>query len=209
MAAEPGPAPDWAADTTAARPAADTPSGPSSTPPPGPSSTPPPAPSSAPRGFAGWRGRRPFWGGLLVVLAGSEILFTEKAPMRMVIRIGMLGLAGYIVPALMVLCGLLLIFHPVQRVFYSLIAVLATLGSWVTSNLGGFFVGLLLGLIGSSLAFGWLPDQPRRRRLLRRESGPGTDRAAGSAAGSVTGSATDGGPAGGAERGPAPEATPA
>ncbi|GLW57921.1 DUF6114 domain-containing protein [Kitasatospora phosalacinea] len=193
MAAEPGPAPDRAADTTAARPAADTTSAPTSD---TTSDTP-----SAPRGFAGWRGRRPFWGGLLVALAGGEILFTEKAPMRMVIRIGMLGLAGYLVPALMVLCGLLLIFHPVQRVFYSLIAVLATLGSWVTSNLGGFFVGLLLGLVGSSLAFGWLPDQPRRRRLLRREPRRGTDRA--------TGGGADGGPERGPERGPAPEATPA
>ncbi|MEV4560336.1 DUF6114 domain-containing protein [Kitasatospora sp. NPDC049285] len=113
-------------------------------------------------------GRRPFWGGLLVTLAGVEILLTEWAPMHMVLRIGLRGLAGYAVPALILLCGLLLIFHPVQRVFYSLLAVLATLGSWITSNLGGFFIGLLLGLVGSSLAFGWLPDQPRRRRLLRR-----------------------------------------
>ncbi|RAJ47248.1 hypothetical protein K353_00450 [Kitasatospora sp. SolWspMP-SS2h] len=180
MAAEPGPAPDRAADTTAARPA-------DTAPVPAPALTPahvsaeaaathgtPPTEAAAvppaPRGFAGWRGRRPFWGGLLIVLAGAEILFTEKAPMRMVIHIGMLGLAGYVIPTLMVLCGLLLIFHPVQRVFYSVLAVLATLGSWVTSNLGGFFIGLLLGLIGSSLAFGWLPDQPRRRRALRREA---------------------------------------
>ncbi|ROR33964.1 DUF6114 domain-containing protein [Kitasatospora cineracea] len=174
MAAEPGPAPDRAADTTAARPA-DTPATtgvPADGTGTGTAETAAETPAAAPvpRGFAGWRGRRPFWGGLLVVLAGAEILFTEKAPMRMVIRIGMLGLAGYIVPTLMVLCGLLLIFHPVQRVFYSVLAALATLGTWVTSNLGGFFIGLLLGLIGSSLAFGWLPDQPRRRRVLRREA---------------------------------------
>ncbi|MGW4809270.1 DUF6114 domain-containing protein [Kitasatospora sp. NPDC004272] len=173
MAAEPGPAPDRAADTTAARPA-DSSGGDGGAPDGGgtAAATPGPPAPPAPRGFAGWRGRRPFWGGLLVVLAGAEILFTEKAPMRMVIRIGMLGLAGYVVPALMVLCGLLLIFHPVQRVFYSVLAVLATLGTWVTSNLGGFFIGLLLGLTGSSLAFGWLPDQPRRRRLLRRTPKP-------------------------------------
>ncbi|MFC8720184.1 DUF6114 domain-containing protein [Kitasatospora sp. NPDC057198] len=175
MAAEPGPAPDRAADTTAARPAdatAEQAAASAQEPSAAPAPEQPAPEQPAPRGFAGWRGRRPFWGGLLVVLAGAEILFTEKAPMRMVIRIGMLGLAGYVIPALMVLCGLLLIFHPVQRVFYSLLAVLATLGSWVTSNLGGFFIGMLLGLIGSSLAFGWLPDQPRRRRLLRRTPQP-------------------------------------
>ncbi|MFD8595118.1 DUF6114 domain-containing protein [Kitasatospora sp. NPDC059646] len=135
---------------------------------PGPPAVDAQPPAAARTGFAGWRDRRPFWGGVLVALAGAEILFTEKAPMRMVIRIGLLGLAGYIIPILMVLCGLLLIFHPVQRLFYSLVAVLATLGSWITSNIGGFFIGLLLGLVGSTLAFGWMPDQPLSKRKARR-----------------------------------------
>ncbi|OKI96758.1 DUF6114 domain-containing protein [Kitasatospora sp. CB01950] len=160
MAAEFDSAPDRAAEhTAAARPAG----------PEHPVADAPPAPVTR-TGFAGWRDRRPFWGGLLVTLAGAEILFTEKAPMHMVIRIGLLGLGGYIVPMLMVLCGLLLIFHPVQRVFYSLVAVLATLGSWITSNIGGFFIGLLLGLVGSTLAFGWLPDQPLSKRKARRHA---------------------------------------
>ncbi|MDH6137141.1 hypothetical protein P3T37_006573 [Kitasatospora sp. MAA4] len=137
----------------------------------------PPEPSSPPPtltgagAFAAWRGRRPFWGGLLVTLAGAEILFTERAPLPVVLRIGMMGLAGYLVPTVLVLCGLLILFNPAQRLFYSILAVLLTLGTWITSNLGGFLLGLLLGLIGSSLSFGWLPDQPdrpARRGLLRR-----------------------------------------
>ncbi len=120
-----------------------------------------------------WRGRRPFWGGLLVVLGGAEILFTLKAPLPVILHIGMEGLAGYLVPAVMVLCGLLILFNPAQRLFYSILAVLASLGSWVTSNLGGFLIGMLLGVVGSCLTFGWLPDQPlrrgRQRRLDRRE----------------------------------------
>ncbi|MCX4749915.1 DUF6114 domain-containing protein [Kitasatospora sp. NBC_01287] len=123
------------------------------------------------RTFKGWRGRRPFWGGVLVTLAGGEILLTEKAPLPVVLHIGMQGLAGYLVPLILAACGLLLIFNPAQRLFYSVLAVLLTLTSWLTSNLGGFFLGLLLGLIGSTLAFGWLPAQPARRRLLRRNQG--------------------------------------
>ncbi|WP_371544796.1 DUF6114 domain-containing protein [Streptomyces sp. NBC_00554] len=121
--------------------------------------------------FRQWRAHRPFWGGLLLTLAGAEILLTEKASMKVVMHMGAQGLAGYLLPTLMVLCGLLILFNPVQRLFYSLLGILLTLGTWVTSNLGGFFVGLLLGAVGSCLAFGWLPDQePRRprRRLLRR-----------------------------------------
>ncbi|MEU3568057.1 DUF6114 domain-containing protein [Kitasatospora sp. NPDC036755] len=121
-----------------------------------------------------WRGGRPFWGGLLVTLGGAEILFTLKAPLPVILHIGMQGLAGYLVPAVMLLCGLLILFNPAQRLFYSIIAVLASLATWLTSNLGGFVIGMMLGVIGSCLTFGWLPDQPlrqgRQRRLERREA---------------------------------------
>ena len=102
-----------------------------------------------------WRHTRPFWGGLLVLLGAGEILLSERAPLPLVIHIGLQGLAGYLIPAILLLCGLLLWFHPVQKTFYSILAVLLSLGSWITSNLGGFFVGMLLGLIGGSLAFAW------------------------------------------------------
>ncbi|MCD9873107.1 DUF6114 domain-containing protein [Streptomyces guryensis] len=122
--------------------------------------------------FRGWRARRPFWGGLLLTLGGGWILLTEKASLKVVMHVGMQGLAGYLLPTVMVLCGLLTLFSPAQRVFYSIIGVLCSLGSWLTSNLGGFFIGLLLGAVGSCLAFGWLPDQEPRvsRRRRRREA---------------------------------------
>ncbi len=132
-----------------------------------------------------WRHTRPFWGGLLVTLGGIEILASERAPLPLVIHIGLQGLAGYLTPAILVICGLLLLFHPVQRVFYSLLAIVLSLGSWITSNLGGFFVGLLLGLIGGCLAFAWVRAGPPgagqeaghpaapARAIGRSGSGPG------------------------------------
>jgi uncharacterized membrane protein YeaQ/YmgE (transglycosylase-associated protein family) len=49
--------------------------------------------------------------------------------------------------------------------------VLLSLGSWITSNMGGFFIGMLLGVVGSCLTFGWLPDQePRQSRRARRRA---------------------------------------
>ncbi|MDR3083128.1 MAG: DUF6114 domain-containing protein [Streptomyces sp.] len=118
--------------------------------------------------FRQWRARRPFWGGLLLTLAGAEILLTEKASLKVVMHVGMQGLAGYLLPTVMLLCGLLILFNPAQRLFYSIIGILLSLGTWVTSNLGGFLIGLLLGATGSCLTFGWLPDQEPRRGLLRR-----------------------------------------
>ncbi|MFE9674732.1 DUF6114 domain-containing protein [Streptomyces sp. NPDC006259] len=121
--------------------------------------------------FRRWTARRPFPGGLLLVLGGAEILVTMKAPLPVILHIGAQGLAGYLLPTLMVLIGLLILFNPTQRLFYSIIGVLLSLGTWPTSNLGGFFVGLLLGVVGSCLAFGWLPDQEGRgaRRQRRKE----------------------------------------
>ncbi|MFE7931653.1 DUF6114 domain-containing protein [Streptomyces sp. NPDC057456] len=120
--------------------------------------------------FRGWRGHRPFAGGVLLVLGGAEILVTMKAPLPVILHVGMQGLAGYLLPTLMVLCGLLIIFNPTQRLFYSIIAILLSLGTWLTSNIGGFVIGLLMGAVGSSLSFGWLPDQePRSSRRQRRK----------------------------------------
>ena len=121
--------------------------------------------------FRRWRGRRPFVGGLLLVLAGCEILLTMKAPLPVILHVGMQGLAGYLLPTLMTVCGLLILFNPAQRLFYSVIAVLLSLGTWLTSNIGGFMVGIVLGVVGSCLTFGWLPDQdPRVSRRKRRKA---------------------------------------
>jgi hypothetical protein len=121
--------------------------------------------------FRRWRAARPFWGGLLLALGGAEILLTEKASLKVVMHIGMQGLAGYLLPALMLICGLLILFNPTQRLFYSICGVLLSLGTWLTSNLGGFLIGLLLGVVGSCLTFGWLPDQEPRQSRLRWRRG--------------------------------------
>ena len=56
--------------------------------------------------------------------------------------------------------GILLLFDPTHRTFYSVLAVLSAAATWLTSNLGGFVLGMFLGIIGGSLAFGW-SDAPR------------------------------------------------
>lgn len=127
----------------------------------------------AARAWRQWRYNRPFWGGLLVLVAGLEILLSERGPLPIIVHIGLQGIAGYIIPLVIVLLGVLLLFNPAQRTFYSVLAVLLALSSWITSNLGGFFVGMLLGVVGGSLAFAWrlrdgLEEPSRRRRPPRQ-----------------------------------------
>jgi hypothetical protein len=116
--------------------------------------------------FGVWRRTRPFWGGLSIICGASEILLSEHGPLQVAIHIGAKGLAGYIVPVMLLLCGILLWFNPAQRAYNSLFAMALALLSWITSNLGGFFIGMLLSLVGGALAFAWTPDserQPPRR----------------------------------------------
>lgn len=121
--------------------------------------------------FRVWRRTRPFWGGLLITCGASEILLSELGPLQVVVHIGAKGLAGYIVPVMLLLCGILIWFNPAQRAYNSLFAMVLALLSWITSNLGGFFIGMLLSLVGGALAFAWTPD-PERQPLRRPQSTP-------------------------------------
>ena len=98
---------------------------------------------------------------MLTILGGAEMLVAVKAPLPVILHVGMQGLVGYLVPAIILLCGVLLLVTPAQRVFYSIVAALLALVSWATSNLGGFVLGLALTLIGTALAFAWTPDRAR------------------------------------------------
>ncbi|MFI7075394.1 DUF6114 domain-containing protein [Micromonospora sediminicola] len=123
------------------------------------------APAARTRGrWRRWRRARPFTAGLLIALGGTEMLVTLRAPLGVLLHVGPQGLAAYLVPAVLVLCGVLLIATPQQRVFYALLTLLLGLLSWLTSNLGGFLVGMLLTLVGGALAFAWTPAKQRSGR---------------------------------------------
>jgi hypothetical protein len=75
----------------------------------------------------------------------------------------------------MMLCGILLLFTPQPRAFYASLVLLASLASWITSNLGGFIIGMLIGLTGGALALSWTtqPKTAARKSGGRARSGRG------------------------------------
>uniref|UniRef100_UPI003B3AEE56 DUF6114 domain-containing protein n=1 Tax=Micromonospora sp. TaxID=1876 RepID=UPI003B3AEE56 len=125
---------------------------------------PPYAPTGPGRGwrsFRRWRRSRPFWGGLLTVLAGVEMFASTRMTLNgLSFSSGATGLYSLLIPIILVTCGLLLWFSPGQRLFYSIVAAVTTVYSLMGLNLGGFFLGLLLGLVGSALGFAWTPIRP-------------------------------------------------
>src|SRR5262249_25875710 len=118
-----------------------------------------------------WQKSRPFVGALLAIAAGTEILVAYSAPLPVAIHFGFRNLMGFALPILMILCGLMLWFAPHPRAFYAILILLSSLASWLTSNLGGFFLGMLLGLIGGSLALSWSPDKGPKGSKKAAEAG--------------------------------------
>ncbi|MFC8615563.1 DUF6114 domain-containing protein [Micromonospora purpureochromogenes] len=110
------------------------------------------------RGFRRWRRTRPFWGGLFTALAGVEMFASTRMTLNgLSFHSGATGLYSLLIPVILLTCGLLLWFSPGQRLFYSIVAAVTTIYSLMGLNLGGFFVGLLLGMVGSALGFAWTP----------------------------------------------------
>jgi hypothetical protein len=109
-------------------------------------------------GFRRWRRARPFWGGLLTALAGLEIFGTTQMSLSgLTFQMGPTGFLSWLIPAILVTCGLLIWFRPQQRIFYAVVAAVTALFSLIGVNLGGFFLGLMLGAVGSALGFAWVP----------------------------------------------------
>ncbi|MFI6239193.1 DUF6114 domain-containing protein [Micromonospora sp. NPDC050795] len=126
-----------------------------------PSHARPGGPAQAWRLFRRWQRSRPFWGGLLIALAGLEMFASTRMTLNgLSFHSGATGLLSLLIPIILVTCGLLLWFTPAQRLFYSVVAAVTAVYSLIGLNLGGFFVGLLLGIVGSALAFAWTPINP-------------------------------------------------
>lgn len=153
------------------------------------------------RNFRVWRGQRPFWGGMLTMLAGIPIVYVpyqNPSLGSLSIRLATTAGAGsLIIGVLLVVLGLTMWFQSQSRVFAGVAAILLSLVSLVISNFGGFVIGFLLGLFGGALGVSWAPADAGRRGAHRGGgAGHPTDRAAADTSAPVesagTGSALDG-----------------
>ncbi|GGM16020.1 DUF6114 domain-containing protein [Dactylosporangium sucinum] len=108
-------------------------------------------------GFGRWRAQRPFWGGLFLLLSGLELFLSANLELALEVHFGPTGFLSYVLPAMMLLCGLLTWLSPGQRLFYGILGTLTALYSLIGLNLGGFFLGMVFGVVGGGLAASWSP----------------------------------------------------
>lgn len=111
--------------------------------------------------FRVWRRTRPFWGGLLSAIAGFPILYFPYAHLRLgdlTMAMATTGGAGaLVIGLLMIALGVSSWFQPATRIFCGIAVTILALISVPVSNLGGFTIGLILGLIGGGLLCAWAP----------------------------------------------------
>jgi hypothetical protein len=119
--------------------------------------------------FTRLRRTRPFWGGIMLaaggyfvmrpLLGGSWSFYTHMGTSSMipvVLGLGMIAAAAVSVVT------------PAQRHFPAIIAMMLSVASLPLANLGGWIIGMLLGIVGSGLVFAWTPYSDRQ--LARYEA---------------------------------------
>ncbi|MEU3771630.1 DUF6114 domain-containing protein [Streptomyces sp. NPDC032472] len=114
--------------------------------------------------FHAWSGRRPFWAGLFTLLGGVPIAYFPYADLRVGnITLAMATTAGsgsLIIGVLLITLGGAMWFQQAIRTFAGVAAILLALVSLPVSNLGGFFMGFILAMVGGALALAWAPGAP-------------------------------------------------
>ncbi|MGW2683875.1 DUF6114 domain-containing protein [Streptomyces sp. NPDC001414] len=114
--------------------------------------------------FRSWRGTRPFWAGLYILIAGFPIMYFPYAHLQLGhLTIAMATTAGagsLIIGVLLVVLGISVWFQKHIRTFAGVAAILLALVSLPVSNFGGFIMGFLFALIGGAMAVAWSPGVP-------------------------------------------------
>ncbi|MFF2806729.1 DUF6114 domain-containing protein [Streptomyces sp. NPDC058000] len=107
--------------------------------------------------FRRWRRTRPFWAGLLLLLGGAELLLVPLSPLAVLVSLGLGGLAALGIGLALMVAGVFLWCTPAAHHYVSINALILSVLSFAATNLGGFLVGMGLGIAGSALGFGWTP----------------------------------------------------
>lgn len=109
-------------------------------------------------GFARFRRTRPFWGALILALGAYFIAKPVLGgTFQFYTTVGARGITPLLLGGGMLAAAGIAIVVPAQRHFPALIAMMLAVASLPLANLGGWLIGMVLGIVGAGLVFAWTP----------------------------------------------------
>jgi hypothetical protein len=92
--------------------------------------------------------------------------------------LGVGGAQVYILGGGMVAAAFVAFFAPAQRHFPALMAMAFSITSLPLANLGGWLIGMVLGIVGSGLVFAWTPYSEKQLWRIEEKASPARAREA-------------------------------
>lgn len=128
---------------------------------------------NARRAFRLWRRSRPFWAAVIALVGGLPMWYFPSKAVQFLFVTQTPIWAGILVGVLVEFFAVMLLVQPQFRTMYGMFVVLLSLLSFITSDFGGLFIGMLLGILGGSLALAWTPvmGKTKRQRKWLAKSG--------------------------------------
>lgn len=108
--------------------------------------------------FARFRRTRPFWGAL-VLLGGSWFIASPLLgeSLEFYTTVGVRSITPLLIAGGMAAAAVVSVVAPAQRHFPAIVAMMLAVASLPLANLGGWLVGMVLGIAGAGLVFAWAP----------------------------------------------------
>ena len=131
-------------------------------------------PRQGPRAaFRTWRRSRPFWAGFWTIIGGAAVSVGPLSAIKLVMLAGQVVWMGILVGVLIAIFGLFLWFDTSLRRLISVFILLLGLLSLITSDLGGFLIGMLLTILGGSMGLAWAPQAAPKPAATAAPTAPG------------------------------------
>jgi hypothetical protein len=107
-----------------------------------------------------WRRDRPFWGGVLFVIAGIAIGYSPaQAAIQFAMVSGNAAVLGMGFGVFVALCGIFCITNPELARIFGTIGIVLSILSLFGGALGGYLLGTVLGALAGSLTVSWEPPE--------------------------------------------------
>lgn len=109
--------------------------------------------------FEDWRARRPFLGGVLLLLGSAFMAYVAISYGKDLILVGSgTAFLGLVSSSLVFLTGVFALTKPEFSTMIGYVGAALSIIS-LMGTLGGLFIGMILGLIGSNLCIAWESDE--------------------------------------------------